>query len=97
MVTKINYLNEKKNRGSDDAKSVGSGSSRRIPQVKGLFRSQTMAQKEVFTEVEENQLNLFNKGLYDFLNEECLLCGKEVIQGTQIPFANENSLEWEIV
>ena len=97
LVTKINYLNEKKNRGSDDAKSVGSGSSRRIPQVKGLFRSQTMAQKEVFTEVEENQLNLFNKGLYDFLNEECLLCGKEVIQGTQIPFANENSLEWEIV
>ena len=30
---------------------------------------------------EENQLNLFNKGLYDFLNDEFLLCGKEVIQG----------------
>ena len=27
-----------------------------------------------------NQLNLFNKGLYDFLNEEFLLCGKEAIQ-----------------
>ena len=40
-----------------------------------------MAQKEVFTEVEENQLNLFNKGLYDFLNEEFLLYGKEVNQG----------------
>ena len=55
-----------------------------------------MAQKEVFTEVEENQLNLFNKGLYDFLNEECLLCSKEVIQATQIPFPEQNSLDWEI-
>ena len=35
----------------------------------------------VFQKNEENQLNLFNKGLYDFLNEEFLLCGKEVNQG----------------
>ena len=35
----------------------------------------------VFQKNEENQLNLFNKGLYDFLNEEFLLYGKEVNQG----------------
>jgi hypothetical protein len=35
--------------------------------------------------------------LYDFLDEECILCGKEVIQGTQVPFSQQNSLEWEIV
>ena len=35
--------------------------------------------------------------MYDFLDEECILCGKEVIQGTQVPFSQQNSLEWEIV
>ena len=97
LVIKINFLNDKKNKGSDDAKSVGSSSSRRLPNLKALFRTETTVQKETFSEQEENQLNLFNKGLYDFLNEECLLCGKEVIQGTQVPFSGQNSIEWEIV
>ena len=97
LVIKINFLNDKKIKGSDDAKSVGSSSSRRLPNLKALFRTETTVQKETFTEQEENQLNLFNKGLYDFLNEECLLCGKEVIQGTQVPFSGQNSIEWEIV
>ena len=37
---KITFLNERKNKGSDDAKSVGSNSSRRLPNVKlkNLFR-----------------------------------------------------------
>ena len=97
LVTKINFLTEKKSRGSEDAKSVGSNSSRRMPNLKAYFRTQTTTQKEIFTEQEENQLNLFNKGLYDFLDEECILCGKEVIQSTQVPFLEQNSLEWEIV
>ena len=99
LVMKITFLNERKNKGSDDAKSVGSNSSRRLPNVKlkNLFRSETMVQKGAFTEFEQNQLNLFNKGLYDFLDEECVLCGKEVIQGTQVPFPEQNSIEWEII
>ena len=97
LVIKINFLTDKKTKGSDDAKSVGSNSSRRLPNLKALFRTETNVQKETFTEQEENQLNLFNKGLYDFLDEECILCGKEVIQGTQVPFSQQNSLEWEIV
>ena len=70
--------------------------SRRLPNFKALFRGDSNL-KEQFTEEEESQLNLFNKGLYDFLNETCLLCGKETIKGTQIPFAQQNSIEWEIV
>ena len=97
LVIKINFLTDKKTKGSDDTKSVGSNSSRRLPNLKALFRTETNVQKETFTEQEENQLNLFNKGLYDFLDEECILCGKEVIQGTQVPFSQQNSLEWEIV
>ena len=97
LVIKISFLNEKKNKGSDEAKSVGSNSSRRLPNLKALFRTETTYVKQTFTEQDENQLILFNKGLNDFLDEECLLCGKEVIQGTQVPFAYQNSLEWEIV
>ena len=97
FVIKINFLNEKKNKGSDDAKSVGSNNSRRLPNFKALFRTETTVPKEIFTEEEENQLNIFNKGLYDFLDEECILCGKEIVQATQVPFAEENSLEWEII
>ena len=99
LVMKITLLNERKNKGSEDAKSVGSNSSRRLPNIKlkNLFRTETMAQKGVFSEFEQNQLNLFNKGLYDFLDEECVLCGKEVIQGTQVPFPEQSSIEWEII
>ena len=97
LVMKINFLTDKKNKGSEDGKSVGSSNSRKLPNLKAYFRTQAVVQKETFTEQEENQLNLFNKGLYDFLDEECILCGKEFIQGTQIPFLEQNSLEWEIV
>ena len=57
LVIKINFLNDKKNKGSDDAKSVGSSSSRRLPNLKALFRTETTVQKETFTEQEENQLH----------------------------------------
>ena len=70
---------------------------RRLPNLKAFFRTETTVPKETFTEQEENQLNLFNKGLYDFLDEECILCGKEIVQATQVPFAEQNSLEWEII
>ena len=68
-----------------------------IREEKEKFSGLIFWRKKYQRKNEENQLNLFNKGLYDFFNEECLLCEKEVIQGTQIPFANENGLEWEIV
>jgi len=97
LITKINILTEKKIKGSDEAKSLNSGSSRRLPHLKSFFRNETLAQKGGFTEEEDSQLTLFNKGLNDFLDEECILCGKEVIQGTQIPFSEQDSLDWEIV
>ena len=101
LVMKINFLSQ--NKIKDDSKSVGSNNSRsskKLPYLKSLFKlSETSVPKETFNEQEDNQINqinLFNKGLYDFLNEECLLCSKEVIQATQIPFSEQNSLDWEI-
>ena len=95
LITKINILSS--NKMKDDTKSVGSNNSKRLPNIKGIFKSETLIPKDVnFEQQENNQLNLFNKGLYDFLDEECILCGKEVIQATQIPFSEQNSLDWEI-
>ena len=45
------------------------------------FQQRNLSFLLFFLKDEENQLNLFDKGLCDFLNEEFLLCGKEVNQG----------------
>ena len=96
LVSKVKTLNEKKMKANEEYKSGENESSRRLPNFKAYFKRDT-SQKEQFTEEEESQLNLFNKGLFDFLDEKCLLCGKEIIKGTQVPFGEQNSLEWEIV
>ena len=97
LVNKIKTLKEKKLRTMEEFKSgENESSTRRLPNFKALFKGDS-SQKEQFTEEEENQLNLFNKGLCGFLDEQCLLCGKEMIKGTQVPFGGQNSLEWEVI
>jgi hypothetical protein len=100
LVNKIQLLKEKKVRAAEDVKGgENESSSRRLPNlnnIKALLKLDT-TQKEQFSEAEESQLNLFNKGLCDFLDEQCLLCGKEIIKGTQIPFGEQNSMDWEVI
>ena len=96
LVNKIKTLNDKKIRAMEEFKSGENESSRKLPNFKALFKGEN-SQKEQFTEEEENQLNLFNKGLCGFLDEQCLLCGKEMIKATQIPFGGQNNPDWEIV
>ena len=96
LVNKINIFKEKKLRSMEGNKSGDNESSRKLPHFKALFKGDS-SQKEQFSEAEESQLNLLNKGLNDFLDAQCLLCGKEIIKGTQVPFAEQNSLEWEII
>ena len=96
MVNKIKSLLEKKKKAKEGGESE---SSRRLLHIRGEIKALLKldnTQKEQLTEGEELQLNFLNKGLYEFLDEECLLCGKEVIKGTQIPFEKQNSLEWDI-
>ena len=92
LVDKIKNLRDKKIKAS----SGETESSRRLPHIRALLKLDN-TQKEQFSEEEESQLDLFNKGLCDFLDEECLLCGKEIIKGTQVPFGDQNSLEWEVL
>ena len=99
LINKIKLLSEKKMKLIEENKIGESESSRRLPNIKdikALFKGDN-TQKEQLSEGEELQLNYFNKCLCDFLDEECLLCGKEIIKGTQIPFSQQNSLEWDII
>ena len=91
FVDKINILKEKKMN-----KTGESESSRKLPNFKALFKGDFNTQKQ-FSKEDESQLNFFNKGLYEFLDQQCLLCGKEIIKGTQMPFAQQNSSEWELI
>ena len=44
---------------------------------------------------EELQLKELTKGLYNLLKEECVLCGQEMINSTQIKFSKEDeNIKW---
>ena len=47
------------------------------------------------TKEEELQLKELTNGLYNFLKEECVLCGQEMINSTQIKFSKEDeNIKW---
>ena len=52
--------------------------------------------KGEFDKEEEFVLNVTKKQLFDYLNEECLLCGQDMIDSTQIDFGNDERLEWDL-
>ena len=55
-----------------------------------------MANKEKFGNEEEYVLNNIKKILYDYLDDECLLCGQEMIDSTQIEFNTDEKFEWDL-
>ena len=55
-----------------------------------------MIGKGEFDKEEEFVLNVTKKQLFDYLNDECLLCGQDMIDSTQIDFGNDEKLEWDL-
>ena len=52
--------------------------------------------EEELTKEEELQLKELSNGLYILIKEECVLCGKEMIDSTQIQFSKEDEdKKWE--
>ena len=52
--------------------------------------------EEELTKEEEIQLKELSNGLYNLLKEECVLCGQEMINSTQIKFSQEDeNKKWE--
>ena len=51
-------------------------------------------QREEFSKDEEKQLKQYSDSLYRLLKEECVLCGKEMINSTQIKLGEDENKKW---
>ena len=68
-----------------------------LQKLKALnIKTLLLKSKVHFTSEENTVLKDTEKILYDYLNKECFLCGKEMISSTQIDFSDENELGWEL-
>ena len=61
---------------------------------KVFFNFINTEKKEEFSNEEEMQLNQFQEDLYSLLKEECVLCGKEMINSTQIKLGEDENKKW---
>ena len=52
--------------------------------------------KEKFGNEEDYVLNNTKTILYNYLNDECLLCGQGIIESTQIDFGSDEKFEWDL-
>ena len=59
-----------------------------------LFNFMNKEQREVFSKEDEIQLKELNDNLYKLLKEECVLCGKEMINSTQIKLGEDDNKKW---
>ena len=69
--------------------------SKKIKQIEDR-KNLALIGKGQFDKEEEFLLNVSKNQLFDFLNEECLLCGQDMIDSTQIEFGNDERLEWDL-
>ena len=69
--------------------------SKKIKQIEDR-KNLALIGKGQFDKEEEFVLNVSKKQLFDYLNEECLLCGQDMIDSTQIEFGNDERLEWDL-
>ena len=98
---KIKHLKEKKQKSLEiDLKTKEMEAFTTLQKLKTL-NIKTLLSREInkvqFTSEEESMLKDTEKILFDYLNEECLLCGKEMISSTQVDFGDRDDLEWELI
>ena len=53
--------------------------------------------KEYFGNEEDFVLNNTKKMLYDYLDEECILCSKEMVESIQTDFGKDEKFEWDLI
>ena len=61
---------------------------------KSIWDEQEDEKEGELTREEEIQLKELSNGLYDLLKNECVLCGQEMINSTQIMFSNNIEEKW---
>ena len=100
LYKKIKKLKEKKQKSLEEEQkmreieNLGTFQKLKTLNIKILLNKEMKAQ---FSYEEELMLKDTQKMLYDYLNEECLLCGKEMVDSTQIDFGDEDDLQWELI
>lgn len=100
LSEKIEKLKLKKKKANEyenktkDLESLGTLQKLKSLNIKTLISKEI--QKDQFSKEEEFMLNDTEKILYNYLDEECLLCGKEVIESTQASFGEENDFDLEL-
>ena len=87
---KIRILQEKRKKVIYEQKMQNSNTTA----FKVLFNFINKEQREEFSKEEEIQLKEYNDNLYRLLKEECVLCGKEMINSTQIKLGEDDNKKW---
>ena len=87
---KIRILQEKRKKIKNEQKIQNSN----INTFKVLFNFINKEQKEEFSKEEEIQLKEYSDNLYRLLKEECVLCGKEMINSTQVKLGQDDDKKW---
>ena len=90
LKEKIKVLEEKKKKIMNEQKLQ----SNNLNTFKVFFNFINNEKKEEFSNEEEMQLKQFQENLYKLLKEECALCGKEMINSTQIKLGEDNDKKW---
>ena len=90
LKKKIKVLEEKKKKIMNEQKLQ----SNNLNTFKVFFNFINNEKKEEFSNEEEMQLKQFQENLYKLLKEECALCGKEMINSTQIKLGEDNDKKW---
>ena len=100
LFNKINNLKERKQKSKEEVQktkeieNLGTLQKLKTLNIKTLLTKENKVQ---FTSEHESMLNDTQKILYDYLDEECLLCGKEMIGSTQIDFGDEDDVKWQLI
>ena len=95
LVDKIKNLNEKRQRALESQKNKENEGVSRLQKFKTLLQKDNV--REEFTEVDNTSVDKLTYLLYGFLEEECLLCGDEMINSIQMKFCEDKNNDWEIL
>ena len=97
---KIRHLKERKKKSMEEEQKTKEIENLGTLQKIKTLNIKTLLSKDIkiqFTSEEEITLRNTEKMLYDYLDDECLLCGKEMIDSTQVDFGDENDISWELI
>ena len=100
LYRKIKHLKNRKQKSleeeqkSKEIENLGTLQKLKTLNIKTLLSKDIKVQ---FSSEEELMLKDTQKMLYDYLDDECLLCGKEMVDSTQVDFGDEDDISWEVI